>query len=182
MDAKYLVAVATHGAMVFEVIAKRRPDIILLDVMMPEIDGYEVCRRLKASLDTKEIPIIFLTAKTETEDIVKGFDLGAADFITKPFRAKELLARVQTHNTLTRLQQNLKRKNKELEDALANIKTLSGLLPICSYCKRIRNASGAWEYIEQFIRSHTTADFTHSICPECSREHFSEFCKPHKPT
>jgi response regulator RpfG family c-di-GMP phosphodiesterase len=118
-----------------------------------------------------------LTAKTETEDIVKGFDLGAADFITKPFRSKELLARVQTHNTLTRLQQNLMKKNKELEEALANVKTLSGLLPICSFCKRIRNAAGSWEFIESFIRNRTTADFTHSICPECSQEHFGEFCK-----
>jgi PleD family two-component response regulator len=177
MDAKYRVAVANNGAMVFEVLKKLRPDLILLDIMMPEMDGYEVCRRLKADPGTHEIPIIFLTAKTETDDIVKGFDLGAADFITKPFRAKELLARVHTHYTLTNLQQNLKRKNQELEEALSNVKTLSGLLPICSFCKRIRNASGSWEYLESFIRGHTTADFTHSICPECSRSHYGEFCK-----
>lgn len=172
MDAKYRVAVAHRGQLVFDLLPKVKPELILLDIMMPEMDGYEVCRRLKADPATAAIPVIFLTAKTETDDIVLGFDLGAADFVTKPFRAKELLARVQTHVTLTRLQQNLKKKNEELEEALANVKTLSGLLPICSHCKKIRNAEGEWQNIEGYVRDHTDADFSHSICPECARLHF----------
>jgi DNA-binding response OmpR family regulator len=174
MDAKYRVAVANKGSMAFEQIPKTNPDLILLDIMMPEMDGFEICRRLKAAPVTCDIPIIFLTAKTETDDIVKGFELGAADFITKPFRAKELLARVQTHITLVRLQQSLKKRNQDLEEALASVKTLSGLLPICSYCKKIRNAIGEWERLEPFVQKRTQAHFSHSICPDCTTEHFPD--------
>jgi PleD family two-component response regulator len=175
MDAQYRVAVAHRGTLVFDMLPKVKPDLILLDIMMPEMDGYEVCRRLKADPASAEIPVIFLTAKTETDDIVLGFDLGAADFVTKPFRAKELLARVQTHISLTRLQQSLKKKNQELEAALASVKTLSGLLPICSHCKKIRNENNEWQSIETYVSDHTEADFSHSICPDCARLHFPEY-------
>jgi len=174
MDAKYRVAVAQTGLTAFDQLSRVNPDLILLDIMMPEMDGFEICRRLKQNPATDDIPIIFLTAKTETDDIVKGFDLGAADFITKPFRAKELLARVQTHITLMRLQQNLKRKNQELENSLEKVKALSGLLPICSYCSKIRNAEGGWERLEVFIEENTQANFSHGICPECLKSHFPD--------
>ena len=172
MDAKYRVAVAQQGTLVFKLLPKVKPDLILLDIMMPEMDGYEVCRRLKADPESRHYPVIFLTAKTETDDIVKGFEVGGADFITKPFRAKELLARVQTHVALTRLQQSLQRKNEELEEAMAKIKTLSGLLPICAWCKKIQTDAGYWERVEVYIRDHTDADFSHGICPDCLRQHF----------
>ena len=80
-----------------------RPDLILLDIMMPEMDGFETCRRIKASDAWREIPVIFLTAKTDTADIVRGFELGAVDYVAKPFNAHELLARVNTHLTLDQL-------------------------------------------------------------------------------
>jgi PleD family two-component response regulator len=178
MDAKYRVAVAHRGQLVFDLMPKVKPDLILLDIMMPEMDGYEVCRRLKADPTTAEVPIIFLTAKTETDDIVLGFELGAADYVTKPFRAKEMLARVQTHIALTQLQQNLKKKNQELEEALASVKTLSGLLPICAHCKKIRNANDEWQSIETYVSEHSEADFSHSICPDCARTHFPEYGEP----
>ncbi len=91
------VSFATGGKQALAVAANAKPDLILLDIMMPEMDGYEVCRRLKKDTATASIPIIFLTAKTESEDIVRGFEIGAVDYITKPFKAVELLARVQTH-------------------------------------------------------------------------------------
>jgi PleD family two-component response regulator len=174
MDAKHRVAVAHKGSMVFDQINKLKPELILLDIMMPEMDGFEVCHRLKADPAYSEIPVIFLTAKTETEDIVRGFDLGAADFVTKPFRAKELLARVQTHLSLFRLQRDLRRKNQELQEALTSIKTLSGFLPICSYCNKIRNAMGQWERLESYISNHTDANFSHGICPDCAALHFPD--------
>lgn len=99
------------------------PDLILLDVMMPEMDGYETCRRLKASPKTKHIPIIYLTAKASTEDIVKGFNLGAVDYVTKPFNQTELLARVDTHLSLKFSQETLateSRKRKELLQILCH--------------------------------------------------------------
>lgn len=174
MEGGYQVAVAGSGPAALELVPKTKPDLILLDIMMPEMDGFEVCRRLKADPATHEIPVIFLTAKTETDDIVKGFDLGAADFITKPFRAKELLARVNTHISLLRLQQDLKRQNQELAEALANVKTLTGLLPICAWCKKIRNDTGYWEQVEEYIRHRTTAHFTHGLCPDCAPIYFPD--------
>jgi len=93
----YQISVATNGRQALEVLGRLRPDLILLDVMMPEMDGFETCRRIKASTHWREIPVIFLTAKTETADIVRGFELGAVDYVAKPFNAHELLARVKTH-------------------------------------------------------------------------------------
>ena len=99
----FQISVATNGRLALELVARLRPDLILLDVMMPEMDGFETCRRLKASPATRHIPVIFLTARVESEDIVKGFELGAVDYVAKPFNTCELLARVNTHLTLDRL-------------------------------------------------------------------------------
>jgi adenylate cyclase len=109
MEKGYLVSVATNGRQALEVLARVRPDLILLDVLMPEMDGFETCRRLKAS-SAHDIPIIFLTAKTDTDDIVQGFELGAVDYVAKPFNTHELLARVSTHLTIDRL----RRENEQL--------------------------------------------------------------------
>ncbi|MFO1461783.1 MAG: adenylate/guanylate cyclase domain-containing protein [Verrucomicrobiota bacterium] len=106
----YQLSVATNGRQALEVVARVRPDLILLDVMMPEMDGFEACRRLKETLVWRDIPVIFLTAKTETADLVKGFELGAVDYVGKPFNAHELLARVNTHLTIDRL----RRENERL--------------------------------------------------------------------
>jgi len=110
----YQISVAPNGRQALDVLARIRPDLILLDVMMPEMDGFETCRRLKASEQWRQIPVIFLTAKTETADIVKGFELGAVDYVGKPFNAHELLARVHTHLTINRL-------HRENERLLLNI-------------------------------------------------------------
>jgi class 3 adenylate cyclase len=99
----YQISVAMNGKQALEVLARVRPDLILLDVMMPEMDGFETCRRIKESEQWRQIPVIFLTAKTDTADIVKGFELGAVDYVAKPFNAHELLARVHTHLTIDRL-------------------------------------------------------------------------------
>jgi len=113
-DKGYQISVATNGKQALDVLAKIRPDLILLDVMMPEMDGFETCRRIKASEEWKQIPVIFLTARTETADIVQGFELGAVDYVAKPFHAHELLARVNTHLTIDRL-------NRENERLLLSI-------------------------------------------------------------
>jgi len=110
----YQLSVATSGRQALDLLERVRPDLILLDVMMPEIDGFETCRRVKASTAWREIPVIFLTARTDTADIVKGFELGAVDYVPKPFHAHELLARVNTHLTLDRL-------NRENQRLLLNV-------------------------------------------------------------
>ena len=109
---KFLIA--KNGESALAIAKKARPSLILLDVMMPGIDGFEVCRRLKADTATESIPVIFLTALDDTKDKVKGFDLGAVDFVSKPFQAEEVIARVNTHLTISRLRKRLAEKNIEL--------------------------------------------------------------------
>ncbi len=110
----YQLSVATNGKQALEVLGRIRPDLILLDVMMPEMDGFETCRRIKSTEAWRDIPVIFLTAKTETADLVQGFELGAVDYVAKPFNAHELLARVNTHLTVDQLRRSLAGKNAEL--------------------------------------------------------------------
>ena len=154
--AKYRIAVAKSGKDVLSFVEKRNPDLILLDIIMPEMDGIETCRRLKSNNNTNDIPIIFITAKTEIDDLVKGFEAGAVDYVKKPFNPLELLARVNVHI-------ELKRAKKEIE-------TLRGIIPICANCKNMRNDKGYWEQIEEYIQTRTEAEFTHSLCPKCVEE------------
>jgi len=109
----YHVTPATNGAQALERAQSRPPDLILLDLMMPDMDGLEVCRRLKADPSTHEIPVIFLTASNEMEHLVRGFEEGAVDYVTKPFNAPELLARVRTHLELKHARQRLREMNDE---------------------------------------------------------------------
>jgi phosphoserine phosphatase RsbU/P len=113
----YQLSVATNGKQALEVLTRVHPDLILLDVMMPELDGFETCKRIKQTKEWRDIPIIFLTAKTETSDIVQGFEIGAVDYVGKPFNAHELLARINTHLTIDQLRRSLAEKNEELARA-----------------------------------------------------------------
>ncbi len=156
-------------------------DLILLDIMMPEMDGYEVCEKLKSYPASKDIPIIFLTAKSDAASILKGFEIGAVDYVTKPFNKSELLARVKTHLALKRAMDARDRfiseKEKligELEKALDEIKTLRGFIPICCSCKKIRNIDDYWEELEVYLQKHTEAKFSHGICPDCARKLYPE--------
>lgn len=107
----YFVGIARSGPRALDYVAKLHPDLILLDIMMPEMDGLEVCSRLKADPDTKNIPIIFLTAMSETENKTRGFELGAVDYITKPFRASDVKARVRAHLALNETRQKHQMQN-----------------------------------------------------------------------
>jgi signal transduction histidine kinase len=111
----FKVRIAKNGENALAQVAISLPDLILLDVMMPKMDGFEVCRRLKADEKTRDIPVIFMTAKTETVDKVKGFDLGAVDYVTKPIQQEETLARINAHLTIRNLQKSLQHQNQELE-------------------------------------------------------------------
>ena len=113
----YKLLIAKDGKTALSIARKACPNLILLDIMMPEIDGYEVCRQLKADPATEEIPVIFLSALTDTKDKVQGLDLGAVDYVTKPFQPDEVIARVHTHLTVYRLKKALDEKNIELQEA-----------------------------------------------------------------
>lgn len=122
---RFDISFASDGRTCLDIARTDHPDIILLDVMMPDMDGFEVCRQLKRHPDTCDIPVIFMTALSDTMEKVKGFELGAIDYITKPFQAQEVLARVNIHLTLQRLQRELSRKNAELQAGLDREKELN---------------------------------------------------------
>lgn len=170
----YNIAAATSGKQALDMVGNIQPDLILLDIMMPDLNGYEVCEKLKEAAATKDIPVIFLTAKTETEDIVKGFTVGAVDYLTKPFESAELLARANTHIALKRARDKERELIVQLKEALTRVKQLSGLIPICSRCKKIRDDEGYWQRVEEYLESHSEAQLTHSLCPECVIKLFPE--------
>jgi len=171
----YRMAFAQDGRTALKKVGEIIFDLILLDVVMPEMDGFDVCRILKESRNTMEIPVIFLTAKTEAEDIVHGFEAGAVDYVTKPFNSSELLVRVRTHVELKKKRDREKELVSRLEAALAEIKQLSGLLPICSGCKKIRDDEGYWQQLEQYFSNHSDVRFTHGVCPDCIKKIYPAF-------
>ncbi len=126
-EANFKVLVAENGETALKRINLIKPDLILLDVMMPGMGGFEICRRLKNNEATKEIPIIFITAKTESVDKVKGFEIGAIDYITKPFQTEEVVARVNKHLTIHNLQKQLEYKNAQLQHHVYHLESLASL-------------------------------------------------------
>jgi CheY-like chemotaxis protein len=135
--------------------------------MMPEMDGLKVCRMVRTTPHLHHLYLILLTAKNRKEHIVAGLQAGADDYLTKPFDREELYARVQAGVRIITLQQSLVARVKELEEALARVKQLQGLFPICSYCKKIRNDQNYWQQVEDYLSKHSEAQFSHSICPDC---------------
>ncbi|WPC44321.1 sensor histidine kinase [Clostridium sp. JS66] len=129
----YEVSVAMDGEAALESVEMEIPDIILLDIMMPGMDGYEVCRKIKSNKSTEDIPIIFLTAITDIESKAKGFELGAVDYITKPFEIIEVKARVRTHLSLKRAQHELSDKNKILHEKTLELQAAVSELEAFSY-------------------------------------------------
>ncbi len=101
-EQNYDVSFASNGKYALDILESETPDLIMLDIMMPDMDGFEICKKIKENPKSKDIPIIFLTAKTQKEDVIKGFEMGAVDYVTKPFELSELLARVNTHLSLKR--------------------------------------------------------------------------------
>ena len=177
----YRVRPALSGKAALEAVNMEAPDLILLDILMPEMDGYEVCKALKADRGLKDVPVIFLSALGEVADKVKGFSAGGVDYISKPFQTEEVLARIETHLTLRRLSLELEAKNvhlektnRELSEALEEIKTLRGILPICSHCKNIRDDDGYWKQLEAYFDKHAGIQFSHGICPKCAKELYPE--------
>ncbi|MHC5023104.1 MAG: response regulator [Planctomycetota bacterium] len=171
----YEVIVAGDGIEAGDrLVAQDCPRLLVLDWMMPGRDGTEICRQVRARDDGQSFYILLLTARAQKEDIVAGLEAGADDYITKPFNRDELQARVQTGRRIVELNERLAERIDELEAALNQVKQLTGLLPICAYCKRIREGEDYWQAVESYVSSHSDAEFSHGVCPDC----YDKFVKP----
>jgi len=164
----YEVVITCDGEAAWQ--ALQQPDaprIAILDWMMPGLDGVDVCRHVRARESGDPAYILLLTAKGNKADIVSGLEAGADDYIVKPFDREELRARLQAGIRIVTLQAALALRVRELEEAIGRVRTLQGLLPICSYCKRVRNDGDYWQQVESYVSDHSDARFSHGICPDC---------------
>jgi CheY-like chemotaxis protein len=146
------------------------PSVAILDWMMPGVPGVEICRRLQAQGSPTPPYLILLTANAERAKVVEGLEAGADDFMGKPFDHDELRARLIVAMRVVELRQKLAERVSELETAISRVKQLHGLLPICAYCKKIRDDKNYWQQVEQYVSAHTDAQFSHGICPQCYEE------------
>ena len=163
-SAGYRVVTAASGPEALELLKAESVDLVLLDVMMPRMSGYQVCRTIRAEHGLEDLPVLFLSAKQQPDDRVAGFDEGGNDYLVKPIARNELLARVGTHLDLLEVHREQRQE----------IKVLEGLLPICCKCKKIRDEENRWTQMEIYIDEHSEAQFSHGLCPDCAAEYFAE--------
>lgn len=213
----YRVTTATDGSEALSLLERQHPTLVISDIVMPGMDGYELCRRIKSEPQTTDIPVILVTQLSEPEDILKGLECGADNFITKPYEENFLLSRIQyilinrrlrtkvctdmglevffanrrhfitsdriqildllfsTYESALQKARELERANKKLQEALETIKTLQGILPICSGCKKIRDESGEWHSLERYIGERSEAKFSHGLCPDCAKKLYPQY-------
>ena len=150
------------------------PHLVILDWMMPTMEGPEVCRQLRQSPREIETYVILLTARQGVAEVVKGIAAGADDYLTKPYHRDELRVRVQVGVRMIELQTKLAHRVGQLEQALEQVKRLRGIIPICGYCKKIRDDQDYWQNVDSYIATHSEAEFSHGICPSC----YVEIVKP----
>lgn len=166
---------AETGFGCIDTVERQQPDLILLDVELPDISGVEVCHTLKNDPEHKNIYIMMLSGnKTSSENQADGLDSGADGYVPRPVSNRELAARVNSMARLIRAERKCASYIEELEDALEKIKVLSGIVPICMHCKKIRDDQGYWNQLESFIQKHSSAQFSHGVCDPCLHKHYPE--------
>lgn len=183
--AGYEVLEATTGKECLATVRVHHPDLVLLDVMLPDMTGIDVCRQIKNDKGLQDTFVILTSGiQTSSERQAEGLNIGADGYIARPISNKELLARVQAGERIKRAEDALKEKEREqrklvsqLTDALAEIKTLKGFIPICASCKKIRDDDGYWNQLEAYISKHTDAVFSHGLCPDCAEQYRAEMRK-----
>ncbi len=146
------------------------PSLAILDWMMPGLNGPEVCEKVRASELNRPLYLILLTTLEKKDNIIHGLESGADDYLAKPFDPGELRARVRAGERVVKLEADLHQHVEELEAALGHVKQLQGLLPICSYCKKIRDDQDYWHNVDRYIATKTDVRFSHGICPSCYDE------------
>ena len=148
-------------------LAPNAPTIALLDWMLPGMTGLEVCREVRAMRPDRYTYIIIVTGRDAMEDLSQAFAAGADDFIRKPCDPAELLARLRTGERILELEAGLMLRVQEAEETLERVRQLKRLLPICMYCKKVRDDESYWQEIDEYIHLHTGTDFSHGVCPGC---------------
>lgn len=170
----YEVVSARDGSEAWEILrAPDGPRIAAVNWVMPGIDGPELCRRVRLDPATARTYILLITGKERADDVVYGLRAGADDYILKPFHPDELRARVKVGERVAGLQDALQARIHDLESALEQVQTLQKLLPICSYCRRIRSDQNYWQRLESYLAQNAIVEFTHGVCPECMERYLS---------
>ncbi|MBI1879023.1 MAG: response regulator [Chloroflexi bacterium] len=174
-DLGYIVAgEASDGQQAIELTRILQPDVVLMDIEMPKVNGIEATRNIYEYCPT---PVVMLTAYETAALVEQASAAGVGAYLVKPPKARELeraimIAVARFHDLIT-----LHRLNEELQTTLAKVKLLSGLLPICAACKKIRDDQGYWQQVEVYIRDHSEADFTHGMCPDCMAKFYPGYSK-----
>lgn len=164
----YGVTVTKDGLAAWEILQRDdAPMLAILDNMMPGMDGFEVCRRVRELPNAQTPYLLLLTAMSSKDDVVRGIEAGANDYLTKPFHREELRVRVEAGVQMLGLQASLFERVQELEAALGQVKQLQGILPMCSYCRQVRDDQDYWQKVEGYIEDHSDVQFSHGICPDC---------------
>jgi DNA-binding response OmpR family regulator len=173
--AGYMVIEASTGEAAIKIAREEKPDLILLDVVLPDIMGTALCRQIKAD-PMIDGGFVILTSgmKTASDQQADGLDAGADGYIARPVSNRELIARIDAMVRILMAERERDQVIEELKQALAKIRQLSGLLPICMYCKKIRDDKGYWSELEAYIRENTDTEFSHSICRECAEKHYQD--------
>jgi DNA-binding response OmpR family regulator len=153
------------------------PKLALLDWMMPDMDGLDVCRHVRAMERAEPTYLILLTAKDQVGDIVAGLDSGANDYLVKPYDWRELQSRLRVGERMVSLQHELAERIRELQYAMSKIHELQELIPICSYCKKIRDDGNYWQQVESYLSTRAGVHFSHGVCPECYEKVVAELEK-----
>jgi AmiR/NasT family two-component response regulator len=160
-----VVGKAADGRQAVEVTQSLRPDVVLMDIKMPEMDGLEAARQIQGRCPT---PVVLLTAHETPELVEQASAAGIGAYLVKPPQARAMWRAITIAMARFGDLMELHRLNAELQDALAQVKTLSGLLPMCASCKKVRDDEGYWHQVEVYIRDHSEVNFTHGICPDCA--------------
>ncbi len=172
----YDVTATDDGGAAWEVLQKPdSPRLAILDLMMPGIDGLELVRRVRAIPSVAPPYLIIVSTKSEKSDVIAALDAGANDYLTKPFDPGELRARIEVGHRMIEMRFELNEMVKELKQALAEVRTLKGIVPICANCKNVRDDQGYWNRVESYLNQHTEADFTHAVCPDCMKRLYPQF-------
>ena len=170
-----VVGKAANGRQAVEAAQSLQPDVILMDIVMPKMDGLEAARQI---MDACPTPVVLITAHETPELVELASEVGIGAYLVKPPQVRELGRAIAIAMARFEDLMELRRLNVELQAALVQVRTLSGLLPICAACKKIRDDAGYWHQVDVYIRDHSGARFSHGICPDCRARLYPEFDFP----